>query len=149
VKYYKQIQKFNIVSEKTTIDKYKATSSFEINKIIRSIADFNNNIDIVEEVNVLLLSKSNMIIGYANISKGGISSSIVDIRIVMKYAIDSLASSIVLIHNHPSGNLHPSDSDKDITKKIKNACALLEIQLLDHIIITSDDYYSFADQGIL
>jgi len=149
MKYYKQIQKFNIVSEKTTIDKYKVASSSEINKIIRSIADFNNNIDIVEEVNVLLLSKSNMIIGYANISKGGISSSIVDIRIVMKYAIDSLASSIVLIHNHPSGNLRPSNSDKDITKKIKNACALLEIQLLDHIIITSDDYYSFADQGIL
>lgn len=149
MKYYKQIQKFNIVSEKTTIDKYKVASSSEINKIIRSIADFNNNIDIVEEVNILLLSRSNMIIGYANISKGGISSSIVDIRIVMKYAIDSLASSIILIHNHPSGNLHPSDSDKDITKKIKNACALLEIRLLDHIIITSDDYYSFADQGIL
>ncbi len=149
MKYYKQIQKFNIVSEKTTIDKYKVASSSEINKIIRSIADFNNSIDIVEEVNVLLLNRSNMIIGYANISKGGISSSIVDIKIVMKYAIDSLASSIILIHNHPSGNLHPSDSDKDITKKIKNACALLEIQLLDHIIITSDDYYSFADQGIL
>lgn len=149
MKYYKQIQKFNIVSEKTTIDKYKVASSSEINKIIRSIADFNNSIDIVEEVNVLLLSRSNMVIGYANISKGGISSSIVDIRIVMKYAIDSLASSIILIHNHPSGNSHPSDFDKDITKKIKNACALLEIRLLDHIIITSDDYYSFADQGIL
>ncbi len=149
MKYYKQIQKFNIISERTSLDKYKITSSQDVNKIIKSISDFNYNIEIIEEFNILLLNRNNRITGYANISKGGISGTVVDIRIIMKYAIDSLASGIILIHNHPSGNKEPSDSDKKITDKIKQAAKIFDITLVDHLIITEDDYYSFSDNGNL
>jgi DNA repair protein RadC len=83
------------------------------------------------------------------LSQGGISGTVTDVRIVMKKAIECLASGIIVCHNHPSGNLNPSDSDTKITQKIKEAGNLMDIQLLDHLIISEKDYYSFADNGIL
>ena len=83
------------------------------------------------------------------LSQGGISGTVTDVRIVMKKAIETLASGIIVSHNHPSGNLNPSESDTKITQKIKEAGGLLDIQLLDHLIISDKDYYSFADNGLL
>ncbi len=83
------------------------------------------------------------------LSQGGISGTVTDVRIVMKKAVESLASGIIVCHNHPSGNLNPSESDTRITQKIKDAGNLMDIQLLDHLIISGKDYYSFADNGLL
>jgi len=83
------------------------------------------------------------------VSQGGISGTIIDVRIIMKMALDKLASSIILCHNHPSGNLIPSEADKEITKKIKEAGKFMDIPVLDHLIIGNDAYFSFADEGLI
>jgi DNA repair protein RadC len=82
-------------------------------------------------------------------SKGGISGTVVDIRIILKQAIESLASSIILCHNHPSGNLKPSNEDILLTRKCKDAALLLDIKLLDHLIFNENKYFSFCDEGML
>jgi DNA repair protein RadC len=102
-----------------------------------------------EEFWILFLNRSNRVINRMRISQGGISGTVTDVRMVMKNAIECLASGIVVCHNHPSGNLNPSESDTKITKKIKEAGDLMDIQLLDHLIISEKDYYSFADNGLL
>jgi len=83
------------------------------------------------------------------LSQGGISGTVTDVRIIMKKAVEFLASAIIVCHNHPSGNLNPSDADSKITGKIKEAGSIMDIQLLDHIIISGKDYYSFADNGLI
>ncbi len=102
-----------------------------------------------EEFWILFLNRSNRVISRMKLSQGGISGTVTDVRIVMKRAIEYLASGIIVCHNHPSGNLNPSESDTKITQKIKEAGNLMDIQLLDHLIITDNDYYSFADNGLL
>jgi DNA repair protein RadC len=102
-----------------------------------------------EEFWILFLNRSNKVINRMKLSQGGISGTVTDVRIVMKKAIESLASGIIVCHNHPSGNLNPSESDSKITQKIKEAGNLMDIQLLDHLIISDKDYYSFADNGLL
>jgi DNA repair protein RadC len=102
-----------------------------------------------EEFWVLYLSRSNQIKDKEKISLGGTSGTVIDVKIIMKYAIEKLASGIILIHNHPSGNIQPSDNDLKITEKIKKAGQLMDIATLDHIIIGDTNYYSFADEGIL
>jgi len=102
-----------------------------------------------EEFWVLFLNRSNRVISRMKLSQGGISGTVTDVRIVMKKAVECLASGIIVCHNHPSGNLNPSESDNKITKKIRDAGELMDIQLLDHLIITDKDYYSFADNGLI
>ncbi len=102
-----------------------------------------------EEFWILFLNRSNKVINTMKLSQGGISGTVTDVRIIMKKAIEYLASGIIVCHNHPSGNLNPSESDTKITQKIKEAGALMDIQLLDHLIISDKDYYSFADNGLL
>ena len=102
-----------------------------------------------EEFWVLFLNRSNKVLGKYKLSQGGISGTVTDVRLVMKKAIEFLASGIIVSHNHPSGNLQPSESDTKITQKIKEAGILFDIQLLDHIVIGEKEYYSFADNGIL
>ncbi|MBK9479210.1 MAG: DNA repair protein RadC [Bacteroidetes bacterium] len=102
-----------------------------------------------EEFWVLYLDRSNHIIRKSNISKGGVSGTVVDARIIFKQAIENLASSIVLCHNHPSGNLKPSEEDIRITKKLKDAGKLVDIAIIDHIIIAGNNFFSFADEGLL
>jgi DNA repair protein RadC len=102
-----------------------------------------------EEFWVLFLNRSNRIINRMKLSQGGISGTVTDVRMVMKKAIEYLASGIIVCHNHPSGNLNPSESDTNITRKIKEAGNLMDIQLLDHLIITEKDYFSFADNGLI
>ncbi|MFT4222769.1 RadC family protein [Dysgonomonas sp.] len=102
-----------------------------------------------EEVWALLLNRANKVMKKIQVSKGGITGTVVDIRMIMKEAIDSLASAIILCHNHPSGNANPSGDDNNITRKLKEAGQILDIKLLDHVIICDHSYYSYADKGHL
>ncbi|WP_439480048.1 JAB domain-containing protein [Chryseobacterium aquaticum] len=108
-----------------------------------------NTIEMQEEVKVILLNKANKVLGIFDLSKGGICSSIIDVKIVLSIALKTLASGIIIVHNHPSANLTPSKADIEITQKLKSACKIMEILLLDHLIITKEDYFSFADDGLL
>jgi DNA repair protein RadC len=98
---------------------------------------------------VLFLNRANKVTGYAKIGEGGITGTVADPRIVLQMALMAGAASLVLCHNHPSGNLKPSRQDEELTQKIKCAANYLDIKVLDHVIITEDAYYSFADEGIL
>jgi DNA repair protein RadC len=102
-----------------------------------------------EEFWVVYLNNSNKIIFKAQLSKGGITGTVVDIRLVFKIALEQNAVAIILTHNHPSGKLQASDADIQVTKRIKNAGQQLEITVLDHVIVTEHGYFSFADEGIL
>lgn len=102
-----------------------------------------------EEFWAIFLNQSNKVIHIAQLTQGGISQAIVDVRILFKTALDHFSTGIIISHNHPSGNLKPSTEDTDITKKIKEAGNMLSIQLLDHLIITQNSYFSFADEGLL
>jgi DNA repair protein RadC len=96
------------------------------------------------------MNRSNAVLGIMSVSKGGISGTITDIRIIFQGALKSNASGIIISHNHPSGNTDPSESDRRITQKIKEAGNIMDIQLLDHIIILPvEGYYSFADNGVV
>jgi DNA repair protein RadC len=98
---------------------------------------------------ILILNRANQVIRKHLISSGGVSGTVADPKIIFKAALEHLASALILIHNHPSGNLKPSQADIMLTKKLKEAGSLLEIPVLDHIIFTDENYYSFADEGIL
>lgn len=102
-----------------------------------------------EEFWILFLNRSNKPINRMKISQGGISGTVTDVRIIMKKAVENLASGLIVCHNHPSGNNNPSESDIQITQKIREAGSLLDVQLLDHIIIAGSAYYSFADNGLI
>jgi DNA repair protein RadC len=102
-----------------------------------------------EEFWILLLNRSNRIIEKRKISQGGISGTVTDIRMILKFAIDALASSIILCHNHPSGNLQPSEADIQVTRKLKESSALMDINLLDHVIIAGKQYFSLADENMI
>ncbi len=127
------------------LERPKITSSRDVFEVMQPlIGDLPH-----EEFWALYLNRANKIIQPLKISQGGVSATVTDVRIVMKPAIESLASSIILAHNHPSGNLDPSENDHQITKKVKEAGRIMDIPVLDHIIVTSAGYYSFADEGFL
>jgi DNA repair protein RadC len=102
-----------------------------------------------EEFWVLFLNNSNKVIAKTQLSKGGITGTVVDVRLVFKMGLEMGATGLILCHNHPSGTLVASDADKQITKKIKSAGETLDIKLMDHLIVTETNYFSFADEGIL
>ncbi len=126
-------------------EKPKIKSSKDIYAVMQSlIGDLN-----VEEFWVLYLNQANFVIKKEQISKGGIDQTSVDLRIILKTALEEFATGIILAHNHPSGNLNPSQSDLRLTEKIKMAARTLDIVVLDHLIITQKAYFSFADEGEL
>jgi len=128
-----------------TITKHKITSSNDAFKLFHPILG-----DIPhEEFWILLLNRSNQIIEKVRISQGGVSGTVIDTRLILRFAIEKLASGLILCHNHPSGNNQPSEPDKKITEKIQSAAGFMEINLLDHIIIADKTFFSFADEGIL
>ncbi len=102
-----------------------------------------------EEFWVLYLNNSNRIMKTEQLSKGGITGTLVDIRLALKFALEVNATALILAHNHPSGTLLPSEADKQLTSKFKTAANSLDIKLLDHLIVTEKEYYSFADEGLL
>lgn len=126
----------------------QVSSSIETYEVLKNCFD-KDTFFMQEQFIILLLNQSNKIIGYHPLSTGGISSTVVDIRLIFATAIKSLATSIIIAHNHPSGNLKASEADKNITKKIKEAGEILDIKLIDHLILTSESYLSFADEFLL
>ncbi len=125
----------------------KIVTSSEAVKHFREV--WSDKLQHVEETYLLLLNRANKGLGYSKISLGGIAGTVVDTKIVFQTALKANASSIILCHNHPSGNLKPSEADQKITKIIKEAGRIMEIPLLDHLIITDEGFYSFADEGML
>lgn len=123
-------------------------SSNEAAKFIRAQYK-QGTIEAQEFFNVIYLDRKNSIIGYYQHSKGGMAGTVVDSRIVFAIALKSMASSIILSHNHPSGNLKPSQSDINMTRRVKQIGDLHDISVLDHLIVTKNGYFSFADEGIL
>lgn len=106
-------------------------------------------IELCEQFKVIFTNRANKVLGVFEVSTGGISGTVADPKLIFVAALKAGATGIILSHNHPSGNLTPSNADIDLTKKIREGGRLLEIQLLDHIILTSESYFSFADEGLL
>ncbi len=122
-------------------------NSFQAVEILRDC--WEADMDICERFYVLLLNRANHVLGIKLVSMGGTSSCTVDPKIIFSSALISLASAVILAHNHPSGNTNPSENDKAITSKIVEGGKLLDIAVLDHIIITPDGFRSFSDQGLM
>lgn len=106
-------------------------------------------IELQEEFKVLLLDRANQILGIYPLSKGGVAGTLVDAKLVFSVALKCNASSIILAHNHPSGSLKPSEADKQLTTKLKTAGKYLDIAIIDHLIVTKDDFFSFTDNGLI
>jgi len=126
----------------------KLNSSREVFQVFSETWD-SGKIELLEQFKVLLLNRGNRVIGLFEVSSGGISGAIADPKLVFGTALKACASAIVLAHNHPSGNLRPSQADIDLTKKMKAGGRLLDIDVLDHLIITTEGYYSFGDEGMM
>ena len=124
------------------------TCSRDAENILRTA--WSDDMEFLEEFVVLLLSKSNRVIGLFRVSRGGTCGTVVDLKIIFAAAIKAMASSVILAHNHPSGNLQPSQADIDLTRKCRDGGKLLEIAVHDHLILSPESrYYSFADEGML
>ena len=108
-----------------------------------------DKIEWLEEAVLICLNKANKVVGWYKVSSGGMTGTVVDPKVVYTVALNSMATSIIICHNHPSGGLKPSNADELLTQKIKDAGKLLDIRLLDHIILTKDSFFSFADDGLL
>ena len=129
----------------TALEKSKISSSKEVFNVMQPIiGDLEH-----EEFWVLFLNNSNKVLAKQQISKGGLTATLVDVRLLFKKALELVSVAIIVCHNHPSGKLQPSNADKQLTQKIKEAGTTLDIKLLDHLIITQKAYFSFADEGIL
>ena len=140
-------KKFDLKATDSEFTKVKITSSESAEKFIRQF--YGDDLEIFESFFILLLNRANETIGYAKISQGGIVGTVVDKKILLKYVVESLASGIILAHNHPSGNTNPSQADLNITKDLQQLCKLVDSEVLDHVILTADSFYSFADNGKL
>ncbi len=143
------LSELEITYKKRYVSQEKVSNSVDCWKILKRI--FNHStIDLVEEMNVLLLDSANHPIGVFKASIGGTKSTIVDIKLILSIALKSMAHSIIISHNHPSGSVLPSKEDIGITEDLKCGCKIVGITLLDHIIMTSSDrFYSFADNGLI
>lgn len=130
------------------IQKAKITNSRDSYEYFLAI--FNEEtIEICESFIVIFLNQANITCGYLRASQGGIAGTVVDHRLIFKKALDCYATSMILAHNHPSGNLKPSGEDITLTKKIAEAGKIMDIKVIDHLIISSEGYYSFADEGMI
>ena len=133
----------------TTNDEDKINSSIRAYDILKQVYN-PNTISCQEEFIVLYLNQANVPLGTYKAGKGGITGTVADIRLIMGTALKALATGMIISHNHPSGTLKPSDSDRHLTTKLKEACKLMDIVLLDHLILAPHEgYYSFADEGVL
>ncbi len=142
------IREIKLSYSKNGIENIKITDSKSAYKVL--LDNWNKDaIELQEEFKVLLLNRANIVLGIYNLSKGGVSGTIVDNKLLLATAIKANASSILIAHNHPSGNLSPSECDKRLTKKIKEGSKLLDIKLIDHIIVTKDSFYSFSDNCLM
>jgi DNA repair protein RadC len=135
-----------LVKEPSNFKKANIKSSSNAMEVFREIWE-EGTIGVNESMYALFLNRANNTLGWYLLSKGGTSGTVLDLKMLFKSALDVLASSFILCHNHPSGNTQPSEADEKITKKAKSVGELLDIKLLDHLILTEDSYMSFADEG--
>lgn len=126
----------------------KITSSRDAHEVLKRVWN-DSVIELCEQFKVLFTNRANKVLGVFEVSTGGISGTVADPKLIFAAALKACATGLILSHNHPSGNLTPSHADIELTKKIKEGGRLLEIQLLDHLILTSESYFSFADEGLL
>ena len=124
-----------------------STSKDAYNILIENWDD--TKIEFVEQFKLMLLNRANKVLGVLEVSTGGVSGTVADPKVIFAAALKGNASGIIVAHNHPSGNLAASQSDIDLTRKLKDAGKFLEIQLLDHVIVTTEKYFSFADEGLI
>ncbi len=157
LKKFKGIGEAKAISIVTALElgrRQRLQESLELPKITCSRDIFNVMHPIIaellhEEFWIVFLNNANKVIGKQQLSKGGITATVVDVRLLFKRVLEVGATSIIIAHNHPSGTLKPSLQDHKITEKLKNAGQLLDVKVLDHLIITAKDYYSFADEGLM
>ena len=133
-------------STNSKVRKY-ITTSYSAYEVLKE-SWYSGRMELQEEFKVLLLNRANQVLGIYNLSKGGVSATIVDLKLLFGAVLKANASNIVICHNHPSGKLAPSDADIEITNKIKEACKILDIHFFDHIIISHIGYYSFAENKV-
>lgn len=124
------------------------TGSNDAYKILLQIWE-DGKLEFVEQFKVLLLNRANKVLGVYHLSTGGVAGTVADPKLIYAAAIKANACALVMAHNHPSGNLKPSKADEELTLKIKGAGDFLDIKLLDHLIVSTEGYYSFADEGLL
>lgn len=132
---------------KTPYKKVKIFDSYDVAEYVRPF--YSDTLMAYETFMILGLNRKNNTIGWGIVGQGGISYVMVDMRILLKMALDMCASGIVLVHNHPSGSKEPSPEDRKLTQRVQSACELLDIKLVDHVIITKNEHYSFASNGDL
>lgn len=145
--YKSYLEKISLVKEKTVYPRTKIATSRQAFQVLEPF--FHENMEVFECFYMLTLNTANNTTGYAEISRGGVQGTVVDVRMVAKIALENLATAVIVAHNHPSGAKRPSNPDISLTKKLKAGLNTLDIKLLDHIILTVDGYYSFADDGML
>jgi DNA repair protein RadC len=138
---------YTIKKNPSNVQGTKVKSSTDAYGIARQL--FEDDIDVYESFWVILFNQGMESIGIAKIGQGGITATSVDLRLIAKYAIETLATGCILVHNHPSGRLVPSQEDIELTKKITQALGLLDVKVRDHLIVTKNSYYSFLDDGLL
>jgi DNA repair protein RadC len=129
-------------------DRPRVTTSRECYAILKQAWDW-NKIDLLEQFKIVLLDRRNSCIGIADIGTGGVTGCVADPKIMFAIALKARATSLVLAHNHPSGALMPSQADIDLTRKMAQGGKYLDIGVVDHVIMTSESYYSFADEGLI
>ena len=126
----------------------RITSSKDAYDILLNYWD-ENKIEFIEQFKILLVNRGNKVLGVYEVSTGGVTGTVADPRLIFAAALKANATAIILAHNHPSSNLKPSQADEQLTQKIKEGGRYLDIQVLDHLIICSEGYYSFADEGVI
>ena len=146
--YKSKLPEITLKYKNGTQNKVKITSPEESAKVLRKMYD-SDTLEYTESAIAVFLNRANNTIGWIKISQGGISSTIIDRRVLLAAALNCGASAIILSHNHPSGNSKPSHADIQMTKKINEACNIMDIQLLDHVIITEDSYHSMRNEGLI
>ena len=144
----KKISEIKVTYSSNNIEKPTIKSSLDSYNVLSEHWN-QDTIELHEEFKVLLLNRANKALGVYHLSKGGVSGTVVDAKLIFSVALKCTASSIILAHNHPSCNEKPSQADIDITNKIKAGCKCLDLTLLDHLILIKDSYFSFADEGLI
>lgn len=144
----KKISEINISYRSSKIDNQLVRCSHEAYELLKKAWN-KNTIELYEESKIILLNRANHVLGIYNLSVGGVSGTVADAKIIFAIALKTMATAIIFSHNHPSGNLKPSEADTALTKSLIEAGKLLQIDVLDHIIITTKGYFSFSEENLI
>lgn len=146
--YNKTIPEISLRAKNGSIKKVQFSNSNDCYKYFLEIFD-QETLEVYEQVMVVFLNNATQTVGWYKASQGGIEGTVIDVRLVLKAALDCYATAMIICHNHPSGRLFPSEKDNAITQKLKRASQLIDISLIDHLIISGNGYYSYQDEGKL